>query len=50
MTKKNVKRLLIIATYITAFTLIFNNWLIGVSIGTALGVALTDDNQKGCCK
>ena len=48
---KNIKRVLFIATYVVAFTVIFNDWLFGVGIGTALGVALTDDdNQKSCCK
>lgn len=50
MNKKNVKRLLIIATYVVAFTIIFNDWLFGVGVGTALGVALTDDYEKDCCK
>jgi len=51
MTKMNLKRLLFIASYVAAFTIIFNDWLFGVGVGTALGVALTDDdNDKKCCK
>jgi hypothetical protein len=43
---KNLKRLLIVATYVCAFTLIFNDWLFGIGVGTALGVALTDDKDE----
>jgi len=49
--KINLKRLLFIASYIAVFTIIFNDWLFGVGIGTGLGVALTDDDSdKKCCK
>ena len=47
---KNIKRVLFIATYVVAFTVIFNDWLFGLAVGSALGVALTDDNDKSCCK
>jgi hypothetical protein len=47
--KINLKRLLFIALYISAFTLAFNDWLTGLAVGTTLGVALTD-NDKKCCK
>lgn len=48
---KNIKKVLFIAAYVCAFTVIFNDWLFGLAVGSALGVALTDDdNDKSCCK
>ena len=49
MNKKYIKPLLVTALYITAFTIIFDDWLFGISVGTALGIALTD-RDKPCCK
>ena len=49
--RKNIKQILIIGTYICAFTIVFDDWVTGLAVGTALGVAVTDDNNdKSCCK
>ena len=49
MNKKWVKTVLVTTLYITAFTIISDDILFGVAVGTALGVVLTD-NDKKCCK
>lgn len=47
--RKNIRNILVIALYITAFTIIFNDWIWGVAIGASLGAVFTD-NDKSCCK
>jgi len=49
MKKKYIKIILVTALYITAFSIIFNDWFFGLAIGSALGISLSD-NDKSCCK
>jgi MFS superfamily sulfate permease-like transporter len=48
-TKQILKTVLVTTLYITAFTIISDDLLFGIAVGTALGVVLTD-NDKKCCK
>lgn len=47
---KKFERFIIISTYICVFVLLFKDWITGLLLGTALGVVLTDNNDKTCCK
>jgi hypothetical protein len=49
MNKKWIKPVLVSALYIVTFTIVFDDWMFGLAVGTALGVTLTD-NDKSCCK
>ena len=47
--RKKITNILVISLYITAFTIIFDDWVWGLAVGTSLGVVFTD-NDKSCCK
>lgn len=44
--KIRFKELLNIAVWITAFVLIFDDWLLGIAIGASLSVALMKDEKR----
>jgi hypothetical protein len=51
MVKKNLKRLIVIFAYISVFTIITDDYLWGIALGTSIGITLSDDdNEKSCCK
>ena len=46
--KIRLKELANIVVWISAFVLIFNDWLLGIAIGASLSVAMMKDDE--CCK